>query len=76
MSVDQFEETKYENTAMSKRAKVGRKLKLRLWDRRDEKRAVMIVRILSGWLASSYPIRRALLQHISERVSVESVINM
>ena len=75
MSVDQFEETKYENTAMSKRAKVGRKLKLRLWDRRDEKRAVMIVRILSGWLASSYPIRRALLQHINWRVSVESVMN-
>ena len=35
----------------------------------------MIVHVLSGWLASSYPIRRAFLQHISWRVSVESVIN-
>ena len=37
--------------------------------------ALMIVHVLSGWLASSYPIRRAFLQHISWRVSVESVIN-
>ena len=35
----------------------------------------MIVHVLSGWLASSYPIRRAFLQRISWRVSVESVIN-
>ena len=42
---------------------------------RVEKGAVMIVHVLSGWLASSYPIRRAFLQHISWRVSVESVIN-
>ena len=35
----------------------------------------MIVHVFSGWLASSYPIRRAFLQHISWRVSVESVIN-
>ena len=35
----------------------------------------MIAHVLSGWLASSYPIRRAFLQHISWRVSVESVIN-
>ena len=33
----------------------------------------MIVHVLSGWLASSYPIRRSFLHHISERVSVESV---
>ena len=33
-----------------------------------------IVHVLSGWLASSYPIGRAFLQHISWRVSVESVI--
>lgn len=32
---------------------------------RVEKGAVMIVHVLSGWLASSYPIRRAFLQHIS-----------
>ena len=35
----------------------------------------MIVHVLSGWLASSYLIRRAFLQHISWRISVESVIN-
>ena len=40
-----------------------------------DKGALMIVHVLSGWLASSYPIRRAFLQHISWRVSVESVIN-
>ena len=65
--------TKSENTAMSEQAKVGGKLKLRLWDQackrsiesRVEKGAVMIVHVLSGWLASSYPIRRAFLQHIS-----------
>ena len=35
----------------------------------------MIVHVLSGWLASSYPIRRAFLPHISWRLSVEPVIN-
>ena len=30
-----------------------------------DKGALMIVHVLSGWLASSYPIRRAFLQHIS-----------
>ena len=27
----------------------------------------MIVHVLSGWLASSYPIRRAFLQHIRKK---------
>ena len=40
-----------------------------------DKGALMLVHVLSGWLASSYRIRRAFLQHISWRVSVESVIN-
>ena len=40
-----------------------------------DKGTLMIVHVLSGWLASSYPIRRVFLQHISWRVSVESVIN-
>ena len=40
-----------------------------------DKGTLMIVHVLSGWLASSYPIRSAFLQHISWRVSVESVIN-
>ena len=40
-----------------------------------DKGAVMIVHVLSGWLGSSYPIRCAFLQHISWRVSIESVIN-
>ena len=35
----------------------------------------MLVHVLSGWLASSYLIRRAFLQHIRWRVSVESVIS-
>ena len=39
------------------------------------KGAVMIVHVLSGGLASSYPIRRAFLQHISWTVFVEPVIN-
>ena len=77
MSVDQFEKakerTKNENTAMNEQAKVGGKLKLRLWDQackrsielRVEKGAVMIVHFLSGWFASSYAIRRTFLQHIS-----------
>ena len=40
-----------------------------------DKGTLMIVHVLSGWLASSYPIWHAFLQHISWRVSVESVIN-
>ena len=40
-----------------------------------EKGAVKILHVLSGWLATSYLIRRAFLQHISLTVSVESVIN-
>ena len=40
-----------------------------------DKGAVMILHVLSGWLASSYPIQRAFLPHISLRVSDESVIN-
>ena len=39
-----------------------------------DKGALTIVHVLSGWLSSSYQIRRAFLQHISWRVSVESVI--
>ena len=66
--------TKNENTAMNEHAKVDGKLKLRLSgikpakDRVEsliDKGALMIVHVLSGWLASSYPIRRAFLQHIS-----------
>ena len=37
--------------------------------------AVMIIHVLSGWLASPYPIRRAFLQHIRWRISVAYVIN-
>ena len=37
---------------------------------RVDKGAVMIVHVLSGWLASSYPIRRGFFRHISWRVSV------
>ena len=40
-----------------------------------DKGALMIVHVLSGWIASSYPIQHAFLQHISWRVSVESVVN-
>ena len=40
-----------------------------------DKGTLLIVHVLSGWLASCYPIRRAFLQHMSWRVSVESVIN-
>ena len=73
-------EPKNGNTAMNEQAKVGGKLKIRLSGIKPakvliDKGAVMIVHVLSGWLASSYPIRRAFLQHISLRVSVESVIN-
>ena len=68
MSVDRFKEVNQNaKTVMSEQAKVGRKLKLRLWDqagKRSSRGAVMIVHVhvLSGWLASSYPmIRRAFL---------------
>ena len=78
--------TKNEKTAMNEQAKVGGKLKLRLsgikpakdrvesfnWQRRCNDSTC------SFWLAClflSNPIRRAFLQHISWRVSVESVIN-
>ena len=90
MPVDQFEEAKeanqkwkYSNEGTSES---WRKVEATaVWDQ-DCKRssrlrvlidkgALMIVHVLSGWLASSYPIRRAFLQHISWRVSVESVIN-
>ena len=74
--------TKNENTAMKEQAKVDGKLKLlgsslqKIESRvLIDKGALMIAHILSGWLASSYPIRRAFLQHISWRVSVKSVIN-
>ena len=40
-----------------------------------DKGVLMIVHVLSGWLASSYPTRHAFLQRISWRVSVESAIN-
>ena len=76
-------QTKNENTAMNEQAKVDGKLRLRLSGIKPakesrvliDKGALMIVHVLSGWFASSYPIRRAFLQHISWRVSVESVIN-
>ena len=42
---------------------------------RAEKGAAKIAHILSGWLVSSYPIRHAFSQHISEKVSVECVLN-
>ena len=86
MSVDQFEEAKEASqkwNTMSEKAKVGAKLKLRLSgikpakDRvRIDKGAVMIVHVLSGWPASSYPIRRAFLQHTSLRVSVRSNLSL
>ena len=66
--------TKNENRAMNKQAKVDGKLKLPLSGSSlqkiesrvlIDKGALMIVYVLSGWLASSYPIRRAFLQHIS-----------
>ena len=65
--------TKNENAAMSEQAKVGGKLKLRLWDQacKRSSRELRIERrcndiyVLSGWLAPSYPIRRAFLHHIS-----------
>ena len=41
---------------------------------RAEKGAVMIQHVLSGWLASSYPIRSAFLQHISERNNTQTAV--
>ena len=83
LPMDQFEEAiqkwKYSNGRTSESwSKVEatamgssrQKIELRV-----EKGTAMILHLLSGWLASSYPIRRAFLQHISKRVSVESVIN-
>ena len=67
ISVDQFEKAKEANqkwnTAMSEQAKVGGKLKLRLSGIKPVKDRVMTGHVPSGWLASSYPIRRAFLQH-------------
>ena len=74
--------TKNENTAMGEQAiEVGRKLKLRLWDQTGKDRVESSERrckdspYSSGWLVSSYPIRHAFPQHISEKVSVEWVLN-
>ena len=61
---------KVEATAMGSQGSSLKKIESKV-----EKSAVMIVHVLSGWPTSSYPIRRALVQHISQRVSVESVIN-
>ena len=79
--------TKSENTVMSKQAKVGGKLAeswsysyvgsslQKIESRVNWQGAVMIIHVLSGWLATPYPIRRAFLQHIRWRISVEYVIN-
>ena len=40
---------------------------------RVEKGTVMIAHVLSGWLASSYPIPHAFLQNIGKRVFIKSV---
>ena len=61
---------KVEATAMGSQGSSLKKIESKV-----EKSAVMIVHVLSGFPTSSYPIRRALVQHISQRVSVESVIN-
>ena len=88
MSVDQFEEAKEANQkwkySIERTSESWRKVDATaIWDQacKIESRVLidngilMIVHVLSGWLASSYPIRRAFLQHISWGVSVESVIN-
>ena len=77
--------TKNESTAMSEQAKVDGKLKLRLSgikptkDPAESWQRCCKDSTCSFWLAWAcllyYPIRRAFLQHISWRVSVESVIN-
>ena len=66
-SLDEFEEAKEasQKFSMSEQAKVGGKLKLRLSGIKPVKDRVMTGHVPSGWLASSYPIRRAFLQHIS-----------
>ena len=88
MSVDQFEEAKEANQKMKIQQWTNKRKLVESWRygylgsslQKIESRvlidkgAVMIVHVLSGWLAS-YPIRRVFLQHISLRVSVESVIN-
>ena len=89
MSVDQFEEAKEANQKWKYKHWTNKRKLTESWSygclgsslQKIESRvlidkgALMIVHVLSGWLASSYPIRRAFLQHISWRVSVESVIN-
>ena len=77
MSVDQFEEAKEANQNLKwskeRTSESWRKVEattamgssLQKIESRVEKGAVIIVHVLSGWLASSYTIRRAFLQHIS-----------
>ena len=78
ISVDQFIEAKEANQKLKysssneRTSESWRKVEatamgssLQKIESRVEKGAVMIVHVLSGWLASSYPIRRAFLQHIS-----------
>ena len=76
MSVNQFEEAK----EMNQKWKYSTERTSKSWpkveatalgsswekiDWRAEKGTVMIVQVLSGWLASSYPTRQTILQHIS-----------
>ena len=89
MSVDQFEEARETNQKMKIQQWMNKRKLAESWRygylgsslQKIESRvlidkgAVMIVHVLSGWLASSYLMRRVFLQHISLRVSVESVIN-
>ena len=60
MSVDQFEEAK---KAKQKVEATAMGCSLQNIESRVEKGAVMIVHVLFGWVASSYPIRRPFLQH-------------
>ena len=84
MSVDQFKEAKEANqkwkySCSERTSESWRKVEATaIWDSSlqkiesrvlIDKSALMIVHVISGWLASSYPIRRAFLQHISWRVS-------
>ena len=62
MSVDQFEEAK---KAKQKVEATAMGCSLQNIESRVEKGAVMIVHVPSGWLASSYLIWPAFLQHIS-----------
>ena len=87
MSVDQFEEAKKANQkwkySNERTSESWRKVEataigssLQKIKSRVEKGAVLIVCVLSAaWFASSYQIRRSFVQHISWRVSLESVIN-